>query len=73
MDGWRSRLQSNEGNVVDKEDERQRAVETGCWGGQGSPRAVAQRGRKEECPRKEQNSKYFSSTALKFEYAKKKT
>jgi hypothetical protein len=53
---------------VDKEDERQRAVETGCLGGQGSHPG----GRKEECPRKEQNSKYFSSTALKFEYAKKK-
>jgi hypothetical protein len=25
---------------VDGEDERQRAMETGCWGGQGSPRAV---------------------------------
>jgi hypothetical protein len=29
---------------VDGEDERQRAMETGCWGGQGSPRAVAPRG-----------------------------
>jgi hypothetical protein len=30
---------------VDGEDERQRAMETGCSGDQGSPRAVAPRGR----------------------------
>jgi len=48
MDGWRcSRLESNEDKTVDREDERQRAMETGCWGGQSSPRAVAPRGRKE--------------------------
>jgi hypothetical protein len=29
---------------VDGEDERQRAMETGYWGGQGSTRAVAPRG-----------------------------
>jgi hypothetical protein len=29
---------------VDGEDERQRAMATGCGGGQGSPRAVAPRG-----------------------------
>jgi len=46
MDGWRSRLESNEDKAVDREDERRRAMETGCWGGQGSPRAVAPRGRK---------------------------
>jgi hypothetical protein len=32
---------------VDRDDERQKAMETGCWGGQGSPRAVVPRGRKE--------------------------
>ena len=48
MDGWWcSRLVSSEDKAVDREDERQRAMETGCWGGQGSPRAVAPRGRKE--------------------------
>jgi hypothetical protein len=30
---------------MDSEDEEQRAVETGCRGGQGSPRAVAPSGR----------------------------
>jgi hypothetical protein len=30
---------------VGREDERQRAMETGCWGGQGSPKAVASRER----------------------------
>jgi hypothetical protein len=29
---------------MDREDERQRAMETGCWGGQGTPRAVVPRG-----------------------------
>jgi hypothetical protein len=33
--------------AVDREDERQRTMETGCWGDQGSPRGVAPRGRKE--------------------------
>ena len=48
MGGWRcSRLESNEDKAVDREDERQRAMETSCWGGQGSPRAVAPRGRNE--------------------------
>jgi len=32
---------------VDVEDERQREMETDCGGGQGSPRAVEPRGRKE--------------------------
>ena len=42
---WRrSRSESKENKVVEWKDERQRAVETGCWGGQGSPRAVAPRG-----------------------------
>jgi len=49
MDGWRcSRLESNKDKAVDREDERQRAMETDCWGTQGWPRAVAPRGRKEE-------------------------
>jgi len=30
MDGRRSRLESNEDKAVDREDERQRAMETGC-------------------------------------------
>jgi len=30
IDGWRSRLEGNEDNAVDREDERQRAMETGC-------------------------------------------
>jgi hypothetical protein len=33
---------------VDREDEKQRAMETGCWGVQGSPRTVALRGRNEK-------------------------
>ena len=45
MDRWyHSRLESNEDQAVDGEDEEQRAMETGCWGGQGSPRTVAPRG-----------------------------
>jgi hypothetical protein len=44
MDGWCSRLQSNEDKTVNGEEERERAMETGCWWGQGSPRAVAPRG-----------------------------
>jgi len=48
MDGQcGSRPESNEDKAVDGEDERQREMETDCWGGQGSPRAVAARGRKE--------------------------
>jgi hypothetical protein len=48
MDGWRcSRLEGKEYKAVDREDVRQRAMETGCWGGQGSPCAVAPRGTKE--------------------------
>jgi hypothetical protein len=44
MDGWCcSRLESSEDKVVDREEERQRTMETGCWGSQGSPRAVAPR------------------------------
>jgi hypothetical protein len=30
MDGRHSRLESNEDKAVDREDERQRAMETGC-------------------------------------------
>ena len=41
-----SRLESNEDKAVDREDERQTAMETSCWGGQGSPTAVALRVRK---------------------------
>jgi len=45
MDGWScSRLESNEDKAVDEEDERWRVIETGCWGGQGSPRTVGPRG-----------------------------
>jgi len=33
---------------LDREEERQREMETGCLGGQGSPRAVAPRGMEEE-------------------------
>ena len=29
---------------MDGDNDEQRAIETGCWGGQGSPRAVAPRG-----------------------------
>jgi len=47
MDGWRcSRVESNEDKAMDRGDERLRAMETGCWGGQGSARAVASTGRK---------------------------
>jgi hypothetical protein len=42
-----SRFESIEDKAVDREDERQRATETGCRGGQRSPRSVAPRGRKE--------------------------
>ena len=37
-------LGHNEDKAVDREDERQRAMETGCSGGQGSLRAVMLRG-----------------------------
>ena len=39
----KSRLESDEDKTVDGEDTRQRTMETGCCGGQGSPRAVALR------------------------------
>ena len=42
MDGWcYSRFEGNEDKTVGREGGGQGAVETGCQGGQGSPRAVA--------------------------------
>jgi hypothetical protein len=44
LDNIENNLKEDEDERMDKEDE-QRAVETGCKGGQGSPRAVAPSGR----------------------------
>ena len=40
-----NRFDNNEDKAVGGEDERYRVVEAGCWGEQGSPRAVAPRRR----------------------------
>jgi hypothetical protein len=44
-----NRLENNEDKAVDGENKRYRAMETGCGGNQGSPKAVTSRGWRMEC------------------------